>query len=113
VPHTPRPLLEVLAGAVRPGGLVALDTPNVARYWNRRLLERGETIFQPIADQYDTEIPWEGHHREYMAAELRWLLARVGCVEVEPEFLDYKMLRFDELSGEHTACLATLVEDPS
>jgi len=113
VPHTPRPLLEALFGALRPGGVLLLDTPNVARYWNRRLLERGETIFQPIADQYDTEIPWEGHHREYTASELRWLLERVGCVEVESEFLDYNMLQFDELSAEHTACLAALVEDPS
>jgi SAM-dependent methyltransferase len=113
VPHTPRPLLEALHGAVRPGGVLALDTPNVARYWNRRLLERGETIFQPIAEQYETRIPWEGHHREYTAAELRWLLERVGCVDVEAEFLDYNMLQFDELWPEHTTCLARIVEDPS
>ena len=30
VPHTPRSLLEALHGAVRPGGLLLLDTPNVA-----------------------------------------------------------------------------------
>jgi 2-polyprenyl-3-methyl-5-hydroxy-6-metoxy-1,4-benzoquinol methylase len=113
VPHTPRPLLEALFGAVRPGGVLLLDTPNVARYWNRQTLERGETIFQPIMDQYDTTIPWEGHHREYTAAELRWLLERVGCVEVEAEWVDYNMLQFEELTIEHTDCLARIVEDPS
>jgi 2-polyprenyl-3-methyl-5-hydroxy-6-metoxy-1,4-benzoquinol methylase len=113
VPHTPRRLLETLYGAVRPGGLLLLDTPNVARYWNRRALERGETIFQPVEDQFLSEPPWEGHHREYTAAELRWMLEQVGCEEVEVEFLDYNMLQFEELSAEHIECLATIVEDPS
>ncbi len=48
VPHTPRRLLETLFEAVRPGGLLVLDTPNVARYWNRQKLARAETIFQPL-----------------------------------------------------------------
>jgi SAM-dependent methyltransferase len=112
VPHTPRHLLETLFAAVRPGGLLLLDTPNVARYWNRRALEKGETIFQPVADQYLCEPPWEGHHREYTARELRWMLERVGCEEVGVEFLDYNMLQFEELSAEHAECLATIVEDP-
>ena len=113
VPHTPRHLLETLFGAVRPGGLLLLDTPNVARYWNRRALEKGETIFQPVEDQYSCEPPWEGHHREYTAGELRWMLERVGCEDVDVEFLDYNMLQFEELWAEHTECLATLIEDPS
>jgi SAM-dependent methyltransferase len=113
VPHTPRHLIETLFGAVQPGGLLLLDTPNVARYWNRRALERGETIFQPVADQYLCEPPWEGHHREYTAEELRWMLERIGSEDVDVEFLDYNMLQFEELSAEHIECLATLVEDPS
>jgi SAM-dependent methyltransferase len=113
VPHTPRFLLETLYGAVRPGGLLLLDTPNVARYWNRRALERGETIFQPLEDQFVCEPPWEGHHREYTAAEFEWMLQRVGCEDVEVEFVDYNMLQFSELSAEHCECLARIVEDPS
>jgi 2-polyprenyl-3-methyl-5-hydroxy-6-metoxy-1,4-benzoquinol methylase len=112
VPHTPRHLLETLFGAVRPGGLLVLDTPNVARYWNRRALERGETILQPVEDQFVSEPPWEGHHREYTAEELRWMLEHIGCEEIDVEFLDYNMLQFEELSAEHTECLATIVEDP-
>ena len=113
IPHTPRDLLETLFGAVRPGGLLVLDTPNIARYWNRQALGRGDTIFQPLESQYFCEPPWEGHHREYTARELRWMLERVGCDEVEVEFLDYNMLQFEELSAEHTECLAAIVEDPS
>jgi len=113
VPHTPRKLLETLFDAVRPGGVLLLDTPNVARYWNRRAMERGETIFQPIEDQFSSEPPWEGHHREYTAKELSWMLGRVGCADVEVEFLDYNMLQFEELSAEHAECLAAIVEAPS
>jgi 2-polyprenyl-3-methyl-5-hydroxy-6-metoxy-1,4-benzoquinol methylase len=113
VPNTPRRLVETLFGAVRPGGVLLLDTPNVARYWNRRALARGETIFQPLAEQYASEPPWEGHHREYTAAELEWMLEQVGCERVGVEFLDYNMLQFEELSAEHIECLATIVEDPS
>ena len=113
VPHTPRHFLETLVGAVRPGGLLLLDTPNVARYWNRRALERGETIFQPIEEQFLSEPPWEGHQREYTARELRWMLDRIGCEDVDVELLDYNMLQFGELSAEHIECLATIVEDPS
>jgi len=113
VPHTPRHLLETMFGAVRAGGLLVLDTPNVARYWNRRALDRGDTIFQPLEIQYACEPPWEGHHREYTAAELKWLLERVGCEHVEVEFLDYNMLQFEELSAEHAECLAEIVRDPT
>jgi SAM-dependent methyltransferase len=113
VPHTPRPLLETLFDSVRLGGVLLLDTPNLTRYWNRRALERGETIFQPLEDQYACAPPWEGHHREYTSAELRWMLERVGCDEVEVEFLDYNMLQFGELSAEHADCLAAIIEDPS
>jgi 2-polyprenyl-3-methyl-5-hydroxy-6-metoxy-1,4-benzoquinol methylase len=113
VPHTPRYFLETLFNAVRPHGFLLLDTPNVARYWNRQALNRGETIFQPLKDQYLSEPPWEGHHREYTAAELRWMLEQVGCEDIDVEFLDYNMLQFEELSADHTACLARIIEDPT
>jgi SAM-dependent methyltransferase len=113
VPHTPRHLLARLFEAVHPGGHMVVDTPNLARYWNRRVLERGETIFQPLEDQFACEPPWEGHHREYTASELEWMLRRVGCVDVDVEFVDYNLLQFEELPAEHIECLATIVEEPS
>jgi hypothetical protein len=66
-----------------------------------------------VEEQYDCEPPWEGHHREYTAAELEWMLQRVGCEDVEVEFVDYNMLQFRELSAEHCECLARIIEDPS
>jgi 2-polyprenyl-3-methyl-5-hydroxy-6-metoxy-1,4-benzoquinol methylase len=113
VPHTPRTFLERLAAAVEPGGLLALDTPNLARYWNRRTLASGASTFQPIAEQFFAEPPWEGHHREYTASELAWMLEQVGCVDVETEWFDYNLLQFEVLSEEHVEALCRFLEDPS
>ena len=113
VPHTPRGLLERLIRAAGPDAVVAVDTPNLARYWNRRILARGESIFQPIDEQFACEPPWEGHHREYTAPELTWMLEQVGCRDVQTEWFDYNLLQFDVLSDEHVTALCTFLQDPS
>ena len=78
IPHSPRLLLETLTSALKPGGVLVLDTPNLAYLYKRLLMLDGQTIFAPIAQQYFTEFPFEGHHREYTVAELEWLLGAVG-----------------------------------
>src|SRR6185437_15306135 len=72
IPHTPRLFLESLVSHVKPGGILVLDTPNIARYWNRKRLAAGDTIHQDIEKQYASDIPYEGHHREYTRAEMIW-----------------------------------------
>jgi 2-polyprenyl-3-methyl-5-hydroxy-6-metoxy-1,4-benzoquinol methylase len=113
VPHTPRGLLDRLVAAVARSGLVAIDTPNLARYWNRHALARGESVFQAIDEQFLCSPPWEGHHREYTASELAWMLEQVGCRRVETEWFDYNLLQFDELSKEHVEALCAFLADPS
>lgn len=113
VPHTPRPLLELMRRRARRGGLMAIDTPNVARYWNCRRLEEGKSIFQDIADQYYCDIPFEGHHREYTADEVRWMLEQIGCCDVRVRLFDYNMLQFARIDRPHIDCLTAVVEDPS
>jgi hypothetical protein len=105
--------LERLAGAGEPGGLLAVDTPNLARYWNRRTLAAGGSVFQPIGEQFFSEPPWEGHHREYTAPELAWMLEQVGCHDVVTEWFDYNLFQFDVLSEEHVEALCRFLEDPS
>jgi 2-polyprenyl-3-methyl-5-hydroxy-6-metoxy-1,4-benzoquinol methylase len=113
IPHTPRLFLEQLRGCVRTGGVIAVDTPNLARYWNRVKLQAGESVFMDIKSQYDTDIPYEGHHREYTAAELRWIFEQLGCAEIETEYFDYNLLQFEAIDRPHIECLLRVIEDPA
>jgi hypothetical protein len=73
----------------------------------------GASIFQPIADQYYAGPPWEGHHREYTASELAWILEQAGCSDVHTRLFDYNLLQFNELSSEHMHALLQMTVDPS
>ena len=113
IPHSPREFLTMLASRVRPGGLLALDTPNVARYWNRRRLADGSSIHQPIEYQFYAPVPFEGHHREYTAGEMRWMLEQVGCRDVRTRMLDYNPFQYRELWADHVEALLATTVDPS
>lgn len=99
IPHSPRLVLESLHSRLRIGGLLLLDTPNLAYIYNRQRLARGESVFCPLPLQYETEIPFEGHHREYTLAEVRWLLHRLGHETVSVETFNYSIYGAGRLSG--------------
>lgn len=113
IPHTPREFLKMLVSHVRPGGWLALDTPNITRYWNRRNLDAGLSIHQDLKVQFACDIPYEGHHREYTAAELVWMLEQTGCTDIHATPFEYNLLQFDELSGDHLDALLKMAVDPS
>jgi 2-polyprenyl-3-methyl-5-hydroxy-6-metoxy-1,4-benzoquinol methylase len=113
VPHTPRELLKMLVSHVAPGGVLALDTPNIASYWNRKRLAGGQSIHQPIENQFFCAIPYEGHHREYTASEMEWMLQQVGVTDIGTSMFDYNLLQFDELSREHIDALLAISVDPT
>jgi 2-polyprenyl-3-methyl-5-hydroxy-6-metoxy-1,4-benzoquinol methylase len=113
VPDTPRDLLQTLTSHVIPGGVVALDTPNIAGYWNRQRLAQGLSIHQPIENQFFCTIPYEGHHREYTAAEMDWMLQQVGCRRITTSLFDYNLLQYQELSREHVDALLAISLDPT
>lgn len=97
----------------KPGGLIAIDTPNVTRFWNRHRLSQGESIFQDIRVQYACDVPYEGHHREYTASELVWMLGQVGCTDISVALFDYNMLQFKVIDpGIHMECLGAMLENP-
>ncbi|WP_371423153.1 class I SAM-dependent methyltransferase [Tardiphaga sp.] len=113
VPHTPRPLLEMLVSHVRPGGALLIDTPNVARYWNRKRLSSGLSVHQDIDLQFNSQIPFEGHHREYTGDELIWMLEQVGIGSTRLRRFDYNILQFDAIYPEHLTALLEMSVDPS
>jgi len=113
IPHTPRPLLESLKRLLRPQGVLIFDTPNLAYFNNRKRLARGEPILAPIEQQYHTEIPFEGHHREYTEAEVRWMLTAAGFEDIAITLFNYSFLALKELNGSLLEDLQASNEDPS
>jgi 2-polyprenyl-3-methyl-5-hydroxy-6-metoxy-1,4-benzoquinol methylase len=113
LPHTPRPLLEFVNASLRPGGTLILDTPNLAYLYNREKLARGESIFCPLELQYTTELPFEGHHREYTIAEVRFLLGVIGHQLLELETFNYSLLAQGRLEGHDAVAWRRMQEDAS
>lgn len=112
IPHTPRFVLEAIDRTLKPGGLLVLDTPNLAYLYNRQKLARGESPFCPIAMQYETEIPFEGHHREYTVAEVRWMIERLGHEAVSLDTFNYSIYGLDVVQGQDLENLRLMANDP-
>jgi hypothetical protein len=53
----------------------------------------------------------EGHHREYAAKEMRWMLEQVGCREVRRTLFAQNLFQFHELTGQHIKALLAITAD--
>jgi len=113
IPSSPRPLLATLDRLLRPGGLLVLDTPNLVHLYNRQKFARGETVLADIAAQYETELPFEGHHREYTIPELVWMLQRIGHRQIAVEAFNYSSYALGTLTSRDAVNHWNMVRDPS
>jgi SAM-dependent methyltransferase len=112
IPHSPRLLLEMINGLLKPDGVLILDTPNLAYIYNRQKLMNGESVFCPIESQFWTAYPFEGHHREYTAGELNWMLKAIGHKIVESTSFNYSMLGAGTLIGRDAENYLEMQNDP-
>src|SRR5437762_2498309 len=88
VPSSPRPLLETLDRVLAGGGQLVIDTPNLVHLYNRQKFARGDTVLADIQAQYETELPFEGHHREYTIPELAELRKAYDAIQHEVNVRD-------------------------
>ena len=113
IPHTPRLLLSNLTALLKPGGVLVIDTPNLGYLYHRLALLEGRSIFAPIEGQFHTELPFEGHHREYTMREVEWMLNETGHDVLQMLTFNYSYLAQTELSGEHLEHFEAMQRDPS
>ncbi len=113
VPHTPRLLLQDLHCSLVGSGLLVLDTPNLAYIYNRQKLARGQSVHPPIQSQFATEVPFEGHHREYTADEIEWMLQASGFSVLESEAFNYSLYGLTELAGVDLENYLAMQADPT
>jgi 2-polyprenyl-3-methyl-5-hydroxy-6-metoxy-1,4-benzoquinol methylase len=111
--HTPRLLLESLTRVLKPGGIMVMDTPNLAYLYKRLALLDGRSVFPPIADQFYTQIPFEGHHREYVVSELEWILKAAGHEVLSVEVYNYSLYGLKELTGDDAIYFREMEADPT
>ena len=113
IPSSPRPLLDTLDRVLRPGGLLVIDTPNLVHLYNRQKFARGETVLADIQAQYETALPFEGHHREYTIEELVWLLRRIGHQAISVEAFNYSSYALGTLVARDVHNHWNMVRDPT
>lgn len=112
IPHTPRTLFEALRRVMRPGGVLIMDTPNLAQLANRQRLARGEPVMTPIEIQYHATIPFEGHHREYTADEMAWMAHAAGLELLSLDLFNYSVYGHAELTGRDAINFWRMVATP-
>ena len=114
LPHTPRTFIEALCACVAQDGFIAVDTPNLVRWWNREAFRQGESIFQDLGQRYWGEPPYRGHHMEFTPHQVAWMLEQAGCSGVEIRMLNYNPVQWDQIvAGPHADALVATVDDPS
>ena len=113
MPHSPRGLLASLNRILRPGGHLVLDTPNLAHLYKRQTLARGESVWPPLEAQFYSPIPYEGHHREYTAAEVAWMLHEVGHQVQSIELYNYSIYEQSALRDRDVTNFWKAVADPT
>jgi 2-polyprenyl-3-methyl-5-hydroxy-6-metoxy-1,4-benzoquinol methylase len=78
VPDSPRVLFENFRNSLLHGGGLILEVPNLAYWYKRKALLRGETVLCHIETIYRSQVPFIGHHHEYTRNELEWILKATG-----------------------------------
>lgn len=112
IPHTPKGVLDAINRVLKPGGMLVLDTPNLAYLYKREALAEGRSIFPPIADQFWTEPPFEGHHREFTTAEVRWMLEQLGHRSIEIDTFSFSVHASGVLDGDALVKYRRMERDP-
>jgi SAM-dependent methyltransferase len=88
--HSPRVLLDNIRAALKSGGTLAFEVPNLA-FWPKRyaFFVRGDSVLAPMSDVYHSDVPFTGHHREYTISDARYVVGEAGLEVIHEETFNY------------------------
>lgn len=75
LPHSPKPALREIRRVLKPGGACIISTPNAVRISVRLKVLLGASNWPHVRDYFDSDYHG-GHHHEYTAEELRYVLTK-------------------------------------
>jgi SAM-dependent methyltransferase len=78
LPFSPKATLKSFHRILRPGGLLILSTPNIARFSSVLRLFLRKSVHAPLEHFFDSEFPFTGHYREYTLDEIKRMLVWSG-----------------------------------
>jgi 2-polyprenyl-3-methyl-5-hydroxy-6-metoxy-1,4-benzoquinol methylase len=78
LPHSPKPILDTMVAALKPGGRFLLSVPNICRIENRFRMLTGRNPMGKYRILFDSGERFLGHHREMTIAEVAWLPSQLG-----------------------------------
>ncbi|MBS13586.1 MAG: hypothetical protein CME19_18550 [Gemmatimonadetes bacterium] len=90
---SPKPALQEMVRVTRPGGVVLIEVPNLARLQSRIALLLGQSIHESFDTFLDSGQPYFGHFREYTLAETRALGEHVGLEPLLATAFNIEILR--------------------
>lgn len=76
--QSPKPVLEEMRKALKPGGRLCLSVPNIARLQARLRLLSGISPYERYSYYFDNGNPYFGHHREMTVAEMAYIPKALG-----------------------------------
>lgn len=78
LPHSPKPVLDKMVAALKPGGRFLLSVPNICRIENRFRMLTGRNPMGKYRYLFESGERFLGHHREMTIAEVAWLPSQLG-----------------------------------
>jgi 2-polyprenyl-3-methyl-5-hydroxy-6-metoxy-1,4-benzoquinol methylase len=113
IPHTPRRVLKKAVNALKSGGFIMLETPNIAYAYKRKRLLEGLSPLPDLQYQYYAKEPFAGHHREFTTDEVRWMLEQEEIEPMEVDLYNFSYLSNAELTQTVMDDLKEGYADPS
>ena len=90
LPHSPKPILEKVVTALKPGGRFVLSVPNMARSEDRMRMLMGRNPMGKYRVFFRDGNPFLGHHREMTMDEARWAAEEIGLTHGRVRTTDHR-----------------------